>query len=350
MTDAERIEGEAAAWVVRLHSDQRTQADREAFNAWLEADAAHVEAFSVHVTIWDSVAAWGDDPKARAVLQFSPLWSGFGRRLAQWGVGAGGLAAAAALALVLAGGLQPTQHYATVPGELRTISLSDGSTLLMNTDSKVSTRFTRSERRVLMEHGQAYFRVAKDSARPFRVFVGDDEVRAVGTAFEVRRLDDRAEVVLEEGRLAIFHGVDPSESKRLLARSPTVPAVKPALYLSAGQSLDLDGAKPSVAREANVVQSSAWRYGRVVLDNVRLDEAVADLNRYGGPQIVLADPRLGDIRISGVFHTGRPYDVVSEVVGAFPIRIVKNDDKQIVLGSQAADARIQAPDVVKSSR
>ena len=48
MTDAERTEGEAAAWVVRLHSDQRTQSDQEAFRAWLDADAANVEAFSAH--------------------------------------------------------------------------------------------------------------------------------------------------------------------------------------------------------------------------------------------------------------------------------------------------------------
>ncbi|WP_421738345.1 FecR family protein [Caulobacter sp.] len=343
MINAERIEGEAAAWVVRLHSDQRTQADREAFNAWLDADAAHVEAFSAHAAIWDTVAAWGDDRKAREVLQFSPLWSGFGRRLAQWSVGVGGLAAAAVLALVLAGGLGSAQHYSTVPGELRTISLSDGSTLLMNTDSKVSTRFTRGERRVFMEHGQAYFRVAKDTARPFRVFVGHDEVRAVGTAFEVRRLGDRAEVVLEEGRLAIFHGIDPSGGKPLSARSATAPAPRPALYLSPGQSLDLDVVAAPVVEAANVIQSSAWRYGRVVLDDARLDEAVADLNRYGGPQIVLADSRLGDIRISGVFHTGRPYDVVSEVVSTFPVVVIKDDGKQIVLGAAVRG-------VVKSSR
>lgn len=345
MTDAERMESEAAAWVVRLHSDQRTQADSEAFRAWIDADAAHMEAFSAHVALWDSVAAWGDDREAREALQFSPLWSGFGRRVALWGVAACGAATAAALIVFVSGGLRLAQHYATVPGELRTISLSDGSTLLMNTDSKVTTRFTPGERRVVMERGEAYFRVAKDRARPFRVFVGDDEVRAVGTAFEVRRLGDRAEVVLEEGRLAIYRGV--GAEKPLLARRKDTPAPKPSLYLAPGQALNLGDRAAPVAQPANVVQSSAWRYGRVVLDNTRLEDAAAELNRYGGPQIVLSDPRLADIRISGVFHTGRPHDVVSDVVGAFPIRVVKDDGKQIVLGAAAGATGLP---VVKNSR
>ncbi|PIC00544.1 FecR domain-containing protein [Caulobacter sp. X] len=348
MTDAEKIEGEAANWVVRLHSDQRTEADRDAFRDWLDADPAHVEAFSAHAAIWDSVAAWGDNREAREVLRFQPMWSGFGRRVIQWSIAGAGLAVAAALVVFVFGGLRLTQRYETVPGELRTISLSDGSILLMNTDSRISTRFTAGERRVVVEQGQAYFRVAKDKSRPFRVFVGRDEVRAVGTAFDVRRLGDHAEVVLEEGRLAIYRDV--SSAEPLLARRKAGPAPRPALYMNAGQALDLPNKAPPIVQVANVPQSSAWRYGRVVLDDTRLEDAAADLNRYGGPQIVLSDPRLADIRISGVFHTGRPYDVVSDVVGAFPIKVVKDDGKQIVLGMASPDPRADTPAVVKNSR
>ena len=350
MTDAERTEGEAAAWVVRLHSDQRTQSDQEAFRAWLDADAANVEAFSAHVAIWDSVAAWGDDREAREILQFSPLWSGFGRRVAKWGVSIGGVAVAAALVVFVSGGLRLSQHYATVPGELRTISLSDGSTLLMNTDSKVSARFSQGERRVYLERGQAYFRVAKDSHRPFRVFVGHDEVRAVGTAFEVRRMGDRAEVVLEEGRLAIFRGVEQAADKPLLPTRAASTPPKPLLYMTAGEALDLADRTPPVVQPANIVQSSAWRYGRVVLDETRLEDAAAELNRYGGPRSVLSDPRLADIRISGVFHTGRPRDVVSDVVRAFPIKVVKDDGEQIVLAMVPSASPADTPAVVKNSR
>ena len=347
MTDAERIEGEAAGWVVRLHSDQRTQADQDAFRDWLDADPAHLEAFSANAAIWDSMGAWGDNREAREVLRFQPMWSGFGRRVLQWSVAGAGLAAAAAAVFVF-GGLRLAQRYETVPGELRTISLSDGSTLLMNTDSRVSTRFTQGERRVIVERGQAYFRVAKDKTRPFRVFVGSDEVRAVGTAFDVRRLGDHAEVVLEEGRLAIYRSVSPTEP--LLKRRMAGQASRPALYMTAGQALDLpDNASP-IVQAANVPQSSAWRYGRVALDDTRLEDAAEDLNRYGGPQIVLSDPRLADIRISGVFHTGRPYDVVSDVVRAFPVKVLKDDGKQIVLGPASPPPQTEPRAVVKNSR
>jgi transmembrane sensor len=137
---------------------------------------------------------------------------------------------------------------------------------------------------------------------------------------------------------------------RPLAAPTITPDVRSSFYLSAGQSLDLNVKAPAVVRTANVLQSSAWRYGRVVLDNTRLDEAAADLNRYGGPQIVLADPRLGDIRISGVFHTGRPYDVVREIVSAFPIKVASDDGQQIVLAPMIEGGRAQTQGVTKSSR
>lgn len=346
MTELERINGEAAAWVVRLHSDQRTQSDREAFRAWMEADVSHVEAFEAHATIWETSALWSEDAEAREILRFSPLWSGFGRRLVQWGAVSGAVAAALAVGIFLPGLLRPEQAFRTVPGELRTISLKDGSTLQMDTDSEVTTRFTAGERQVVLARGQAYFRVAKDHARPFRVFVGQDEIRAVGTAFEVRRVGDHAAVVLEEGRLALYRGGGGRDVRAPLA---AVVAERPAptTYLDAGQALDLRPATPWVVQTANVVQASAWRYGRVVLDDTRLGDAAADLNRYGGPQIVLADPRLGDIRVSGVFHTGRPRDVVDSVVSAFPVRIASDDGKAIVLEPAP---RAAAPDVVKNSR
>ena len=355
MTDLKKTDSEAAGWVVRLHSDQRTHADREAFNAWMEADPANVDAFSAHAAIWDSVAAWGRDPEAREVLRFSPLWSGFGRRVVQWSAGAAALAATVAMALILPGLLSGEQRFSTAPGELRTVSLADGSTLTLNTDTQLITRFSAGERRVVLDRGQAYFRVAKDSVRPFRVFVGHDEVRAVGTAFDVWRIGDRAEVVLEEGRLAIFRGGDhtmpPAAKPAIIAnRSRPVASPPPTLFLNAGQSLDLGPVAVAAPRNANMLQSSAWRYGRMVFDDTRLGDAVADLNRYGGPQISLADSRLADIRISGVFHTGQPYDIVGEVVTAFPVRVASDDGRRIVLAPSTNASAAKPQNVVKNSR
>jgi transmembrane sensor len=87
-----------------------------------------------------------------------------------------------------------------------------------------------------------------------------------------------------------------------------------------------------VVHSVDLKKTQAWRYGRMILDDVRLGDAVADLNRYGGVQIVLADSNLAAIRVSGVFHTGRPGDFAESIVAAFPLKIARQDDSNIVLG------------------
>jgi transmembrane sensor len=199
--------------------------------------------------------------------------------------------------------------------------------------------FIDGERRLFLDRGQVFFQVAKDKTRPFRVFAGRDEVRAIGTAFEVRRMGDIALVTLEEGSVAVYR----AERIDTLARqdsasgehAPIPPAPSaPLAVLLPGQQAELAADKPAEVRRVDLSKVQAWRYGRMILDDARLGDTVADLNRYGGVQIVLADPKLADIRVSGVFHTGRPEDFVESVTAAFPVQVARQDDTTIVLQSR----------------
>jgi transmembrane sensor len=251
--------------------------------------------------------------------------------------GAGAAAAAAGVVAFMMLGRE--QILQTAPGEQKRVRLSDGTSVLLNTDSRLRVKLSGSERRLYLDRGQAYFQVAKDKARPFRVFVGHDEVRALGTAFEVRRLGDSVQVTLEEGRVAIYRaGIVRPETFGPTPGSNVVsgPAVlagtaEPLAILSPGQQAVLASAQPVAVREIELRKVQAWRYGRMILDDAPLADTVADLNRYGGVQIVLADPKLADIRVSGVFHTGRPDDFVKSVTAAFPVEIAREDDQTIVL-------------------
>lgn len=306
---------DAAGWVARMSSDQRTRDDEAALQAWLDEDPARQAAFARHADIWDAAGALAADAEARAIL-------GQGRgvrphidRRAVLGFTA---AAAAAAAVAVVAGPQIAEWrglYRTKVGESRRVTLADGSELTLDTATRVQVRFSEGERRLTLEAGQAHFRVAHDASRPFRVFVGADEVRAIGTAFDVRKDGERARVTLEEGVVAVYRDT-----------------AKPETILKPGQQATLAPAAPVKVAAVDVRREQAWRFGRLVLDASPLGEAVDEINRYGGRAIVLADPTMADLKVSGVFHTRRPEAFVEAMTTAFDIEVVREDDRELVLG------------------
>lgn len=321
------LDEEAASWVVRLSSDQRTRADEAAFKDWLAGDPARANAYAEHHAIWAGIGGLAENDEARDLLladvAAAPrFWTRRGAML--------GSAAAAGLAVAFVGPrLFGPARYRTIPGEQKTLHLADGSTVVLNTNSDLRVELQEKERRLYLDQGQAFFQVAKDKARPFRVFVGSYEVRALGTAFDVRRVGDAAHVTLEEGKVAIYHGADRPIQTMVVQGAPKPHA--PAAVLAPGEQAVLASAMPVSVDHVDVRKIEAWRYGQMILDGNALGDIVADLNRYGGPQIVLVDPRLADIRVSGVFHTGRPDVFVEAVTAAFPVRVSEQSSDRIVL-------------------
>lgn len=311
---------DAAAWVARLGSDQRTRADEEAFDAW-RADPANAAAFDDHAQLWDGLGALGADAEARAILLGEPASRRptVNRRTALAGVTAAAAATAAAVVLPRVDDWRGVYH--TRKGQQRQVILSDGSRLMLDTDTRLRVSFSDAERRLTLERGQAHFKVAKDAARPFRVFVGDDEVRAVGTAFDVRKDGAGCKVTLEEGIVAVYR-----------AGAPKVDGVRaPAAVLKPGQQARLAPAVPVQVASVDLDRVQAWRYGRLVFDSAPLGEAVDDINRYGGRQVVLSDPALANIKVSGVFHTTDPDAFVEAITAAFPVKLASEDSRELVL-------------------
>jgi transmembrane sensor len=333
---------EAAAWVVRMSSDQRTRADDDGLEQWLGSEPANAGAYADHLLLWDGVAELGDDEEARAILGMNrPTASVTPIRVSRRTMILGTSAAvAAAVAGVIALPLLMGERYETEPGEQRRIVLADGSSIMLNTQSRVRVAFSEHERHIFLEQGQAYFDVAKDPARPFRVFAGDDEIRAIGTAFDVRLDHRQVRVVLEEGVVALYRAAP----GQLAGLRESVGGIKrasrsdrPLTVMHAGQQARLQPtASPTVAA-VDIPRSQAWRYGQMILDEALLGEAVEDMNRYGGRRIVLADPGMANLRISGVFHTKRPEAFVDGVTAALAVRVASEDGNMIVLAPGSAD-------------
>jgi transmembrane sensor len=278
-----RASAEAAAWLARLQGDARCPASEAAFADWLQADPAHAAAFEQATDIWSILpgAAQGMRPAERGTRPAPRT---------RWPE----LALAASLALVLGLGTlfwmsRPT-GYATAIGEQKIATLEDGSRIALNTDSRVQVRYDVNERLIDLDHGEAMFEVAHNAARPFIVRAGNKQVRAVGTSFVVRREGDAVVVTLLQGKVAVTD-VHPVTAHA----APT--------YLNPGDRLRTSAKGSAQIDEQPAEIATAWRRGQAMFADTPLADAVDELNRYGGPRLVVDDPQIGALRVSGVFAT-----------------------------------------------
>jgi transmembrane sensor len=328
----------AADWVARMGSDQVTRDDERALQEWLAQDAAHANEFKAHAAIFNDIGDLANDAEARRVLM-GPRAKPVVSSGLSWRLTLGGVLAAAA-AVVAAIVLWPqffdgSQTLITKLGEQRHFQLQDGSEVMLNTDSRLRVQFEKTERRMFLDRGQAWFRVAKAPERPFRVFVGNDEIRALGTAFDVRRDGNMVIVTLEDGRVAIFRDTSqkmlPGPVSNDQPHSPLAAGnVAPGVILQPGEAAQLVPTQAPKVISVDLTQVEAWRVNRLVLDSTPLGDAVREFNRYGGPQIVL-DPSLAQLRINGVFDRTRPVAFAESVAAAFPVKATVTDDGAIVL-------------------
>ncbi|ESQ74269.1 FecR domain-containing protein [Asticcacaulis sp. AC402] len=306
---------DAAAWVARLMSDQCTQADRSAYEQWASAHPAEAEQAEAMRRQMQTLSLLSSDPLI--ARQLNRVRNHTPDRRALFG----GMAAAVIVGvglMITPALIQRHPVYETRIGETRTVKLDDGSVLLLNSRSRVRIDYSDTERRIWLDEGQVRFEVAKDRHRPFRVFAATEEVRALGTVFDVRRDGARVQVLLEEGSVAIFYQGDTQRPASATPQTRAMAVLKPGQSAETGDP----GHPGAVAvKAADIKVMGAWRFGLMVMEDRPLAEAVAEINRYNTRQIVLIDPTIADIRISGVFQTGRPEAFAEAVTAAFPVEI-----------------------------
>jgi transmembrane sensor len=278
----------AAQWIARIHSGAMSAGDQAALSAWLARRPEHREAFARAEAVWGLAQNLSSSQVARRYLAANAAPRRRPRQIAL-GLGMGLAAAMAFLVLWPDRGLQ-----ATGPGEIRTVMLEDGSTVWLNTDSRLRVDFSTPFRRVVLERGEAFFKVAHDTSRPFIVEAEPRRIIVTGTEFDVRRVPDAVEVSVAEGHVKV-------ETALLRGDAPN-----PVTSLSAGEDARFVAGQaiPAVAHGTIAQHKGAWRDGQIYLDDTQLGAAFDEINRYSPTKLVPADEKLRHLTISGVFHTG----------------------------------------------
>ncbi len=289
---AAEIEEAAARWVVRLDSPACTDADRADCARWLAGDTRCRGALLQAEAMWLALDADGETAPVAGLSDDAPIAEPRHAATRRWWLaGAAGTIAASFAGMLLIG--QRGERYETTTGEVRRIPLADRSTMAVNTGSRVAVAYTDTRRAVSVDRGEAWFRVARNPARPFVVSAGPVRVEAVGTAFSVRRRDAGAEVMVTEGMVRVW--VEGKESG--------------AVSLAAGTALFVSDA--AVVRREPILAPAierklAWRSGQLKLEGETLAEAVEEFNRYNATPIVVRDARVAEQRLYGVFRLDDP--------------------------------------------
>lgn len=297
------IHAAAADWLVRIEDANVSAEDVIAWRQWMQADPRHEAAFKRIEEAWNLLGG------------ANPCRMGGQRTVKRPWLA---VAAAAGLVLAVAGWLTvhmgtSTTVMQTAVGENRRLRLPDGSEVTLGGDTTLELSFDERARDIEISQGEALFSVVKDAARPFRVHVGDTTVTALGTQFNVRRGAEQTVVAVLEGRVA----VEPSghEPIRLAAGEQTILKKK-------GTAVATHLRDPSA--------TTAWRKGLLSFQSEPLRSVLEDVNRYSAKPVVLADPAIGSIRITGTVMQDNLQEWVGSLENAFELR-ASEEEARIVL-------------------
>lgn len=332
---------EAAAWWHELLDEACGDPGIEArFEAWLEADADHAAAWRRVALAWDGAAQAAAQPRVLVHRRRALASRSRAPRAAALAAGlclAAALAASAAVSwrmLAPVTGSEAVQTAQTAPGEYvtavgqrSTVVLDDGSRVELNTASRVMVSMEGVERQVRLTHGQALFEVAPDPARPFVVEAGDRRITALGTVFDVRvgETEPSVQVTMVEGLTRV------ERSPAAESRAAEAEEDEPAVELGAGEQLIARPAAAAERRAVDAARVTSWRQGRLVFENDSLGDALAEMNRYARRTIVLDDPELAGLRVSGVFTAGRSEVFIEALEGVHGLGVARAEADRIVL-------------------
>jgi transmembrane sensor len=306
-----QIRERAAEWHARIESDDM---DWDAFAAWIDADPAQRAAYD-EVALVDAEVAAGRDA-IRAALPANdatvPVEAAAPVARKRWWAG-GGLAIAAGLAVLvmpqLGFSLADTPVvYRTGPAEIRTISLKDGSRVVVDRNSELALRDGDAPE-IEMKGGSAYFDIRHDPGRTLVIRAGDYEVRDIGTRFDVVHTPDHLAVAVAEGQVTI---ASPGHE---------------GLVLAHGQRVDIAGSgNEATIRRQDVANVASWRDGRLVYDDAPLALVAVDLSRYAG-RAVSVDPAVAGLRVSGVLTIGDGSRLVGQIEALLPVKATVQDHR-----------------------
>ncbi|CNI10977.1 FecR family protein [Yersinia vastinensis] len=268
-----QIQQDAAQWL--LHFSEVTPGSPEhnklldAWYHWCQQNEQHEKIYQQMSGLWQSMSP-------------EPVRRRSGLRVSIW------------LALMVSGLLLSQLPYRywladqrTALGEIKHISLDDGSEIILNSNSAVDIDYSSGQRLITLRRGEVYAIVAKDDAkRPFVVSSRDAQALAMGTRYTVEQQVAETHVAVVESTVAVSANENPQVR----------------VLLAAGQQISLN--KHAITRPISVnPNADSWVQNQLIFENASLEQVIEQLTRYRAG-LMYIDPRsrevLSQLRFTGV--------------------------------------------------
>lgn len=309
----------AADWWVRLR-DRKDIDDLSQWLEWSSTDARHAEAYERITELGVQIRSLDTETKADLLTEFAPPDRIRHRRWLPLATAASLLLAALAGAGYYAGHSWfhhiDEETFTSQVDEDRNIVLDDGSKVALGGASSIKTRFSKERREVFLNAGEAFFQVAHNANRPFIVSAGTVSVRAVGTAFDVRRDGQSITISMAEGRVRIADGT--------AAASDAGAAVE----ATAGQQVSYD---PSVSgftfTSIDPEKAAAWRNRQLDFVDTPLETVAANINRYSRRPLEITDAELKNLNFTGTVDLDQLDSWVNALPYVMPVKVTATAER-----------------------
>ncbi|MDO6477565.1 FecR family protein [Alteromonas sp. 1_MG-2023] len=318
-SESQQRRREASAWVVKLNEGDLSDEESLALKAWLKQDQANVAELKRLSATWDKMSDLREDLSTKASGPNATL-SLAGRIFK---------IAACFLALLLIPLTVYLQQltvisstngeYFTVVGKQRTVSLSDGSQIILNTNTRINVKFTRRQRDIELVQGEANFDVAADKARPFVVKVGSGDVRALGTSFSIRKSGQFVNVLVSHGTVKVSANGDDYDEKSTSGAHQELNSSS-TVVVSAGKEVVFDEVEVESVMSAtseDMNKKLYWKKGFLAFDDESLSRVVEELSRYTDMKIVIVDQGIKELRVGGYY----PIDNLDTVFASLELNL-----------------------------
>lgn len=347
---------QASAWFVEFRAGEATPAMRVQFEEWLRASPEHIQAYLEIAAGWSELpiadsegridlkalvaaARNSSDDNVVPLCQANAATPSAPRRARPLA-----LAASLALLVILIGGgswflMRQSRTYSTGIGEQRTLILADGSTVILNALTTMRVHMTKNVREITLVRGQAYFHDVDESDRPFIVYSDGHAVRALGTQFDVDKQPNAIVVTVVQGRVAVAGspaGTDGFVHRSVNNETARLPVNLKPVVVSAGEQVTVLAQNVAIPapKRVDVAAVTGWMQQRLIFDDTPLEKVAERFNLYSRRRLVIADPSLRTVGVSGVYSAADPAALIGFLRSQRTLQVVSNGDQIVVTRRQ----------------
>ena len=328
----ETIDSDAADWLVKLDAGRLSAEERGALRKWLSKDPENAACLQEYAAIWGEMDIVLNDLPGAPQFESGGFFSSF--LTTRWA-----FIAAVSVFLCSAGlsvwiyftadrqNISEIAYHATEVGTQHVEKFTDGSTAHLNTDSIIEAQFSDSSRIVRLLRGEAMFDVVRDPTRPFIVYAGNRQLKVIGTKFVVRLTSENIVVTVTDGQVQLTKRQRTGSSASFSNMNKKEQEI---IFLSEGEEIELgnqvEAPKIKELSDDEMERRFSWLSGQLVFRNEKLQQVIEEISRYVPAQIIIDDPELKDVRISGRFTIGDTDALLEAIEVSFNVHARHTDD------------------------